>query len=239
MLTVVSLISGCGAVIKSRYYQPSIPPGSQLDSKEWGNGLAVATGNICVWAGEANTSYQQIVSEGPLGLPIIPRDLSKQTPERTPIALFEIWLTVDKNYSGYAINPNGITLSYSDGVEKQPDTIQISRMKTKWEQPYFHILPAKDVEHLDLIEAVKTEALSKPVDLWNWTRINVSFSRNTSTPIPEQIQIQIHGLQHNGSDVNVPSFKLKDIETTTYQVAGNFKSPADPCRDLFRMHNSK
>jgi hypothetical protein len=178
-----------------------------------------------------------MVSEGPLGLPLIPNDLSSQVPERSPIAAFEIWLTVDKDYAGYAINPKNITLIYSDGIEKQPDMIHIDRMKTKWEEPYFHILPAKNAEHLDMIEAVKPDAISNPIDLWNWTRININFSRPTTTAIPEQLQIR--GLNKNGSEVKVPSFQLKDIETTTYQVAGNFKSPADPCRDLFNKRNSQ
>jgi hypothetical protein len=234
------MLSGCGAVFKSRYYKPSLPGDSHYSSKEWGNGLAVVTENICVWARETQTAYHQMISEGPLGLPVIPHDMSEQIPERSPIVGFEIWVTVDKDYAGYSIDPKKVTLIYNDGSEVKPETVGISRFKTKWEEPYFHILPASDVEHLDQAEHQKTlkvDSSLEPVNLWNWTRMYISYSRPSRSAVPAQLKIQ--GIGKNGEAIEVPALFLNDIETTSYQVAGNLDTPADPCRNLFNTRRAQ
>ena len=51
LLLVILLLASCGAIQKARYYAPST---SDPISLAWGDGLATADKDVCVWVGDAS-----------------------------------------------------------------------------------------------------------------------------------------------------------------------------------------
>jgi hypothetical protein len=129
----LSLIS-CGGIQKARYHQPTNAIENSLTTN-WGDGVATADYNVCVWVGDDTALYLPIVA-GPIGLPFFPLGVFEGEIDRLGFFELSIWIVpADKGQQkSFAFGPMETFLEFENGEIKQAQTFQVSRFKTEWKE---------------------------------------------------------------------------------------------------------
>lgn len=118
LLVTILLLSGCGAIQKARFYTP-INSMQALPSKEWGDGLAVADRNVCVWVGDRTALYLPMAA-GPIGLPVYPLGVMAGKIDRLGYFDLGLWIVPRETFK---FDPTATFLEFENGMIKQPQAV--------------------------------------------------------------------------------------------------------------------
>lgn len=128
LLLFTLLLTSCGAIQKARYYAPT---STEPNTQEWGDGLATADKEVCVWVKDGSAMYLALMA-GPIGLPFFPLGILTSDPERPGYFDLTVWVVPEQYRKGtLKFDPKQTSVTFTNGVTSKPRTVQVSRFKTE------------------------------------------------------------------------------------------------------------
>ena len=225
--------AACGGIQKARYYQPASRAQDSL-SREWGDGLAVADQDICVWIGDASGLRLPMMA-GPIGLPIFPLGVLAGDQGRPEYFDLAVWVVPagEEQVNRFRFDVRSTYLDFGNGLVMQPQFIQISRFRTDWKDGSESIALPEHQERKPIAE------YSEAVVLWEWSRFTMRFEKPGREVAPQTVRIE--GLSADNRERRIYEFTFREVTKYRYLVSGHHPngewgivSEATPCRDLFK-----
>lgn len=213
-----------------------------LATEEWGDGLAAAKKDVCVWVGD-NSALLLPLAAGPVGLPVFPLGVFEGKIDRPGFFDLSIWIIPEKDkYTDFTFDPRLVYVTFEDGHKSQPGSIQVSRFKTSMQDDLsFFKLDNKKVERIYSPEHLRTKSIEDfkaPVELWNWSRFILRFDKPSGNSAPTKVVI--NGLRTKTGEERTFSFSLHEVDKHRYLVSGQdatgewmIDTPANPCGEIF------
>jgi len=230
----------CGAIQKARYYQPVVSMGN-TQVEEWGDGVAVADEDLCVWVGD-DTALYQIMFAGPIGLPVIPLEISADEKERLGFFDLTIWFVKakEKKHENWRFDPGDTFLEFASGEVMQPRTFKISRFKTYWKNlGGFGKHMEERISYPEYWEAKLLSDLKEPVELWDLSCFVLRFEKPDRDVGPKAADIK--GLEMEAGEKKTFRITFKEVEKYRYLYGtmderGEWmsESPAMKCRERLK-----
>lgn len=238
---IILFLVSCGGIQKARYYEPST-----TEEKEprlaWGDGLAVADKDVCVWVGDNSALYLPLLA-GPIGLPIFPLGILMETPDRSAFFNLSIWIVPKQNKDNiFSFNPRETLITFSNGMTSKPTSIQVSLFKTYWETTKSLLPISHSTERIRYPEHWEIKPLNdftEPINLWAWSRFIIRFEKPSKDIAPSKVEIR--GLKSVDGQTWSFIFSFQETQKHRYLISGQGSdaewiadSPGDACRTLFK-----
>jgi hypothetical protein len=224
ILTAALPLTACVGVNTISLYKASLATGS--DGVIAADGVAFATGQACIHVADRGAEIRTIAA----------RDYD------APKNVFRvaIWIVLERSIHGLTYTPNQLRLSYVDGSKVIPQSIQVSRFLTRWEEEKTLILKPDEFERIARTDHQPKQSLlesSGPVDLWDWTRLIVEFPRPSEASAP--YELTVGALQQNDQRVPTPLVRFERLHEsrlvfpgTAADGIGVWDAPYKICRKL-------
>lgn len=233
VLVTALAIEACGGIQKARYYRP-VSVLRDLASRDWGDGLAVADREICLWVGDASALRLPLMA-GPIGLPIFPLGVLAGEQQRAEYFDLSVWVVPAgaEQMNRFRFDARSTYLDFGNGVTMQPQSVQVSRFRTDWKDGSESIAYPEHWQHKPIGE------YSEPVALWEWSRFTIRFAKPGRDVAPQRVRIE--GLMSGSREKRSYEFTFHEVTKYRYLVSGHHSngewgivSEATPCRDLFK-----
>jgi hypothetical protein len=223
MVSVVSapLFQGCMTPLKEvSYYKPTVAD-PQARAMPWGYGLAVAAQGICLHVVDGSREGEPLLAPSQ-PLPAGSGDFVKLI----------VWLVPEWQQRGHTFRPSGISVQFDDGRASKPAAIQVSRFRTKWDKEKAYLLRQDAEETIyarQHLGPTSVEGADEPIELWDLTRVMVTFVKPAGTSVPRSISIT--GIARDAAAVEVAQIRLsheKNVDWVTGFIPTDYKG----CRAL-------
>jgi len=234
----IVLLSGCGSLNTVRYHAPSIES-EGIPLKSTTNGIAFSLGAICFHVSEAHVNDVQVRAMTLVGIPVFPLSLS--TDELPQVDHFDVglWLVPQLGDTTYSFDVREVELEYDDGSRVRPSTVQVSRFRTRFVERGYWLTTGKSegVKQTDHWDAKRPSDFSEPLELWEWNRVNMSFSKPVTSLNP--VKFYVFGVLRNGSAQDIPVVRFQSVSEVRQAFPGRYADgssigdwPSKTCRAL-------
>jgi len=228
-------------VQKARFYQPTSLNHSS-NNQEWGDGVATADKDICIWVGDDTALYLPMMA-GPVGMPIFPLGVFEGEIERLDFFELSVWVVPKgiEEKNSFQFNPKNVFVEFTNGEKAEPISVQVSMFDTSphGRKTFFgehqYVERISSVKHLDPQKAEDVEGASS---LWDWTRFVIRFQKPNKDIAPAKAWVK--GLETKDGKSREYIFTFKEVEKHRYLVSGHHPNgeygivnPSTPCKDLF------
>ena len=212
-------LQGCVPVQEVSYYQPAVddPAAATLP---WGYGLALAAKDLCVHVADGSRHGE--------------RFLEGSTARASDFMNLVVWLVPERQNTGLAISPDGIAVRFDDGTLAKPAAVRVNRYRTKWDVRKSYLLRQDAEETIYFAEPTKAIAVAgagavEPLELWDLTRVIVTFIKPARSSVPRSVSIT--GIAREGEAVAVAGIRLSP-QTTLASLSSNVPLDYKGCRAL-------
>ena len=248
-LTLVLLalfsLTACGAVQRVRIYAP-VDANAQAVSKEWGDGLATADSDVCLWIASHTLDSHDVMWAGPILVPLFPVGAGAEAieGERDPAEVIFTWLSVFPGPGTPAdfqwnLDPANVLMTFENGDSIKPSTVALveygvvgpnepkRQRNAAYNNPRGHL----EQEPLAYFQA--------PEAYFGWAQFVIGYTRPAMGLHPVSIAVRNLDLGQIGQK-NF-EFSLEYVEKRRYVYSGKSENnefvnqtPADPCVELNR-----
>ena len=234
---------GCGSLNTVRYQAPSIKDaGTPWEAAR--DGIAFSVDGICFFVEDGSKDIQLRVMTL-LGVPILPVSLGGDAPSGPAYFDVMLWLIPEQGNADYPFDVPRIELEFENGSLVGPNTVQVSRFRTKWEkEPVYWFTP-------DIVETIlypehwgnkPLDDFIEPLALWDWTRLIVRFEK--PAPSVRPVTLYIRGVARKQLVQNVPAVTFAPISELRQVFPGRWADgtwlsdfPVRACRKLQQASN--
>lgn len=206
LISAFTLVA-CVSVNTVTLYKASLPPGEAASLS--GDGVAFLSGDACVQVSDRGAEIQSMLA----GDFVAAKDTVRMV----------VWIVVARSASGVTFAPDRVRLTYTDGTEAGPKSIQISRFKTRWVQEETLIIRGEEREKIATTDHQPQRDFgldNSPTPLWDWTRFTIEFPRPAPTLGPRSLFIDT--MQQNGRILRTPIVQFERIQERRLVYPGTF-----------------
>ena len=238
LVAIVQMLVGCGALSTIRYHKPSIE-NADVQIKHSCNGISFSFGAICLHVSEGDTKELHHRAITLVGIPLIPGSLTIPEPSQLDHFDVTVWLIPELGNTDYSIDIPRIELEFDNGIRVQSSVVKISRFRTHFENigGLFTTSPFEKISNFEHWNEKTLNELRKPVELWDWTRLIIRFTKPDRSLNPANLNIL--GLLKNGINQDVPTINFTFVSENRQAFSGTwadgtsyFITPDSACRKL-------
>lgn len=240
LLILLCLVLGaCGFLNTVRYYAPSLEAGGTTAPSQ--DGIAFLVGSTCVHVVDTS-KFVQPHALTLFGVPLLPLSLGVN---EKPISHFDlsIWLIPERGDMTSLFEVPRIELEFDDGSRVRPRTVQVSRFRTQLQKEQVYLVKPGIEETIYYPEHWHPKPpgnFSEPLELWDWTRLNVRFEKASASLQPTRLIVD--GLLHKQSPEAIPTITFSRASEIRQAFPGRFADgvwvgdyPDKACRKLQKL----
>lgn len=238
VIVVAQTLAACGSINTIGFHAPYIEDRG-VPTKRARDGIAFPVGDICLHVSESGSKSIQPRAMTLVGLPVIPVGLSADNKQ---VASFDVslWLIPESGNNTFTFDVPRIEIEFSNGARRTPSVIQVSRFRTEFEYERVYAFKPDLVETITYPEhwgAKPANDFREPIELWDWTRLNIRFEKPDATLEPTKLYV--FGLLKNGEQQEIPTVMFSFVSETRQAFPGRFADgtslsdwPDRACRGL-------